>query len=293
MPEPAAPPSDIRTESTPPTADARPFNDANSAAQSKASTGIAASLISTPVAIFPVAALGLVVTGFLLRVVMKISAARRQRITIDRHDFDWGDDRREHELREDQVAHEQDALGEYLQRSIIPAAADFSPRRPSRVGDRRPEIAGASDSASWIANKISMPEHRRIEVDPHESDWIDDRRQHGCNDDQRCRQAVSIDPRERGWIDDRPHHEGRNNQQQHKSVDEANELLDDLQSSLIAAVSECPRPSPLQADDGWSKHDGRGKGGASPISDEIAEHQEVLDRLRRDLDRLLQSPKVA
>src|SRR5262249_30842015 len=38
MPEPIAPPSDTRMESTPPTADARASNDADSAAQSKAST---------------------------------------------------------------------------------------------------------------------------------------------------------------------------------------------------------------------------------------------------------------
>jgi len=67
-----------------------------------------------------------------------------------------------------------------------------------------------------------------------------------------------------------------------------------LQSSLMAAASEYrPRPSPLPAGDGWS-NDGRGKDdGPSEISDEIREHEDVLERLRRDLDRLLQSPKVA
>jgi hypothetical protein len=48
----------------------------------------------------------------------------------------------------------------------------------------------------------------------------------------------------------------------------------------------------MQADDGWS-NDGRGKVGPSQIGNEIKEREEVLERLRHDLDRLLQSPKVA
>ena len=94
-------------------------------------------------------------------------------------------------------------------------------------------------------------------------------------------------------IHDRRQPEGRNDQPQHGSVTEPDELLHDLQSSLIAAASEYrPPPSPLQADDGWS-NDGRGKDGPSPIGNEIREREDVLERLRRDLDRLLQSPKVA
>ena len=48
----------------------------------------------------------------------------------------------------------------------------------------------------------------------------------------------------------------------------------------------------MQADDGWS-NDGRPKAGSSQIGNEIKEREEVLERLRHDLDRLLQSPKVA
>jgi hypothetical protein len=61
-----------------------------------------------------------------------------------------------------------------------------------------------------------------------------------------------------------------------------------LQSALVAASDHRPRP-PLQADDGWS-NDGRGKD--ATCSDEITERQEVLERLRRDLDRMLRSPKL-
>ena len=241
---------------------------------------------------FLIVAFGLAVAGFLLRVVMKISAARRRRITIDRHDLARIDDRLEHELREDQVVHRRDGIADYLQRSTLPTATDSSPRRPSRVGNDRPDITRAGDSPSRITNKNSVREHRRIDADPGESEWSNNRREHRWSDDQQHHESVSVDPHEPEWIDNRRQHEGRNDQQQHGSVAEADELLDDLQRSLLAAASDYrPRP-PLQADDEWSNN-GRGKDGASPISDEIRQREEALERLRGDLDRLLQSPKVA
>jgi hypothetical protein len=230
-----------------------------------------------------IAALGLVVAGFLLRVVVKISAGRRRRVSIDHHDSARIDDRLEHELHEDQIAPQRDALSEYLrQRST--AATESNSRRPSRIGNGRPAIIRAGDSVSHITDKISMRERRRIDVDPRESEW---------SVDQQQRESGSIDPSEPDWIDNRRQHEGRNDQQQHGSAGEADELLNDLQSSLLAAASEYrPRPSALQADDRWSD-DGHGKDGPSQTSDEVGEHEEALERLRRDLDRLLQSPKVA
>jgi Spy/CpxP family protein refolding chaperone len=93
-------------------------------------------------------------------------------------------------------------------------------------------------------------------------------------------------------MDDRHQYERRNDQQQHGSVSETDELLDDLQSSLMAAASDYrPRP-PVEAADEWS-NSGRGRDGTSQISDETREREETLERLRQDLDRLLQSPKVA
>jgi hypothetical protein len=234
---------------------------------------------------FLIVALGLVVAGTLLRVVMKIAVMkvfppRRQGVTVDRHEFDRIDDIA-HELDEDHIVH-RDALSEYLQRSKIPAATDSKPRRPSRVGNDRQDIIRAGDSVSHITTKISMRGDRRIDIDPRASEWTDDQ-QH---------ESRSIDPPEPDSIDDRQRDEGRNDQRQHGSDSEVDELLHDLQSSLMAAASEYrPRSSPLQTDDGWS-NDGRSKDGPSQIH-EIRESEEVLERLRRDLDRLLQSPKVA
>ncbi|MGB8742996.1 MAG: hypothetical protein WCD52_22945 [Xanthobacteraceae bacterium] len=209
-----------------------------------------ASLTSTPISIFPVAALGLVVAGFLLRVVIRNSVARRQRIAVDRQDFDWGDDRPQHELADDKFVQQLDGLTHYLQRSSIPAATNERPDNPRRRGH-----------ASRLTDKISKREHQRLGVDPREADGIGDRRRQEWRDDQK----------------------------QDRSLGAGDELIDDLQSALVAASDHRPRP-PFQADEGWS-NDGRGKDAA--CSDEITEREEVLERLKRDLDRLLQSPKLA
>jgi len=300
-PEPTAPPSDTRTEFTQPTIDTPVSDDAKSTARGGASTtntaGTTTSASMMPVEMFAIVAFGLVVAGVLLRVVMKISvmkisAGRRQRITIDHHDFDRIDDQLEHDLHEDQIVHQRDALSEYLQRSNIPAATDSSSRRPSRVGDERPDIARTKDTVCRITNKISMREHRRIDADPRGSEWNDDRRRRRWSDDQQQHESVSVDAHQPDWMDDRHQYERRNDQQQHGSVSETDELLDDLQSSLMAAASDYrPRP-PVEAADEWS-NSGRGRDGTSQISDETREREETLERLRQDLDRLLQSPKVA
>jgi hypothetical protein len=240
-----------------------------------------------PVEMLFIAALGLVVAGFLLRIVMKISAARRRRITIDHHDFDQIDDRLKQELHEDQIAHQPDALSEFLQRSPIPAATNSSRRRPSRIGSDRPDITRARVSVSHIKNEIDMRQHR----DRHD-EWSGDRPPHRWSDQQQ-HESGSIDSPEPDWNDDRHRHVGRNDQERHASAGEADELLDDLQRSLLAAASDHrPRPSSPQVDDELSNN-GHGEDGSSQASDEIREREEVLERLRRDLDRLLQSPKVA
>jgi hypothetical protein len=266
-------------------------DDAKNTSRGDPSTNNPTATTSTsliPLEMFFIAAVGLVVAGFLLRIVMKISAARRRRITIDHHDVDRIDDRLKQESHEDQIAHQPDALSEFLQRSPIPTATNSSRRRPSPIGSDGPDITRAGDSVSHIKNKISMRQHR----DRDESEWSDDRSPHRWSDQQH-HESGSIDSSEPGRNDDRPRHVGRNDQERHGSAGEADELLDDLRRSLLAATSDCrPRPSSLQVDDELSNY-GRGEDGSSQAGDEIREREEVLERLRRDLDRLLQSPKVA
>ncbi len=264
-PEPTAPSSDTQTESTRPTTDAPVSDDAKSTAQdgvsAKNATGTSTSGSMMPVEIFPIAALGLVVSGFLLRIVMKISARRRRRIVIDHPDSDLIDDRPEHEPCDDQSPHQRDRRTGDLQRLSTPTATDPRSSRSSRIDDERLDHALGRDPISPVQNKITR-EHSRIGVDSRESDWVDDRRQR----------------------------EGRNDQRQPVAARE--ELIDDLQSSLIQVASDYqPRP-PLDAADEWT-NSGRGKDGATQISDEIKEREEALEQLRRDLDRLLQSRQVA
>jgi len=287
--EPTLPPSEVQAETVQAAVGAKASNDVGSTAQSSTSTtntGMAASLTSTPVAIFPVAALGLVVAGFLLRIVAKVFVRRRHRTAVDHHDSDWINDRHAHETPDHQFVDQRDGLTDYLQRSSTVAASKSAPRRASQVNDER--LNDAPDGAPLRMDKISKRERRPIGVDPYESEWIDDKRRRERRNDPRRHESPSINPRDSDRIDDGRRHEWRDDQPQHGSGDAGDELIDDLQRSLVAAPSDYRSRPPLQDE---SSNDGGGRDAAS--SDEIREREEVLDRLRRDLDQLLQSPKVA
>jgi hypothetical protein len=236
--EPTAAPNDVPTEPDQYTADVRPSDNVESTARggtpaTKAEG--ARSPASWLIAFFSIAALGLVVAGFLLRRVMKISAGRRQRVVVDRQNFDWIDDRRQQELHEDQFVPQPDGLADHLQRSAMWASFDSG---PSRSHDERPDNAHDLDAASGITDKISRRQRQRMGIAPRQSDWI-------------------------------------------------GKLVDDLQSSLTATSDYRSEP-PLQVDDSWS-NDERRNDDSSQSSNEIRERAEVFERLKRDLDRLLQS----
>ncbi len=165
--EPSAVPSDPRTESVQPAADARVRDDAESTAQGDASTTNAAEIIAsvtptTPAEMFPILAVGLVVAGLLFRIVKKIAAARSwRRIIVDRAKSDWIDDRFEHELRDDQLGgsvHEWDELIDDLPRRLIPAITDYSRRRPLRADDEWSDNGRGKDRASDITDEIRKRE---------------------------------------------------------------------------------------------------------------------------------------
>jgi len=244
-----------------------------------------------PVKMLLIVAAGLAVAGFLFRVAIKISGARRPRITIDRYDFDRTDDRLEHESLEDQIVHQQDALSEYLQRSNTPAANDSNLRRTSLVRNGWSDITRTRDySVAEITNKIGMRERRRFDVNPRESEWIDNRRQSKQSENQKQYESVTIDSRDLGWTDDRGQKQGRNDRQQHQPVGKSDKFNDDLQRLVMVTASESRSPpSSRQANDERSTG---GKDGG-PVSNEAREREKILEQLRRDLDRMLQSPRVA
>jgi hypothetical protein len=317
--EPTAPLSEAQSEAVQPTKDTKATNNVEGAAQAgtpTTHTGVAASLTSTPVAIFPVAALGLVVAGFLLRIVVKIFVGRRHQIAVDHHDVDHDDSNRiddpyVHDPPDDQIVDQRDGLTNCLQRSGRAVGPKSGPHRPSQVSDER--LNDVPDTAPLRMDRISKRERRPIGIELYESERMDNKRRPKWRNDKQRRESPSIDPREpslidvkrhqRKWsndgqspginaresdrINDRHQQGRRDDQHQHGSVDARDELIDDLQSSLLgAAPTDCRPALPLQED---SSNDG----GARYAGSSIREHEEALQQLRRSLDRLLQSPNAA
>jgi hypothetical protein len=205
--DPIATPIAAPTEATPTgsvqtTLNARASADdaqdtAQAGAPSNSAGGAKASVVSDPVEMFLVAALGLVVAGFLFRIAM---TARRRRIFIVRPDSHWLDYRNEHELR-DELQH----AGSVHQREEL------------------------------IDDYIDRPEPR----------CMDDRNEHKLRDRQQPSGSV--------WH--RPRRPFRNDYE--------------------------------------SQEDPQRRDRDSDVVNEISEPEDMLEQLRRDIDRLLRSPKVA
>ncbi len=152
------------TESVQTTLDARASaDDAQDTAQagesSNGTSGAKASVVSEPVEMSLVAALGLIVAGFLFRIAM---IARSRRIIIVRPESDWIDDQNEYELRDRQQRsgspHQWDDLSVDLQRSPMPIASDYRPRRVFRNDYGLPENPQPRDRDSDVADAINKPE---------------------------------------------------------------------------------------------------------------------------------------
>ena len=225
--DPIATPIAAPTEATPTgsvqtTLNARASaDDAQDTAQAGAPThsagGAKALVVSEPIEMSLVAAVGLVVAGFLFRIAM---TARRRRIFIVRPESHWLDYRNEHELRDEQ------------------------------------QHAG--------------PVHQREEL-------IDD----------------YIDRPEPRCMDDRNEHEFRDRRQPSGSVWQWNKKpVHDLQGSLIAAASDY-RPRRPFRNDYESQENPQPRDRDSDVANEINKPEDMLEQLRRDLDQLLRSPKVA
>jgi hypothetical protein len=135
------------------TVDARATNNSDTSAQTSITNavGMAASPM-TPAQWFSILALVLVVAGFLFRVMMKITAARRRRITIDRPESYWIDDQHQRGWRDNQKYYaaiaEQDVLIDDLNSSLIPSASNYSPHRPFQTSDRWSGKTVGKDRAS-------------------------------------------------------------------------------------------------------------------------------------------------
>ncbi len=84
-------------------------------------------------------------------------------------------------------------------------------------------------------------------------------------------------------IDDRLKHE------LHDEIQEWDELIHKLPPLPIAAVSDYSSSSPFGTDDEWPDN----ARGSDPSTDAIRKREQMLEQLRRDVERLMRSPKVA
>ena len=141
--EPTVALSVTRTDSGQSTGDVRAFNN-------EATNAWIGSPTTTP-ELFPVVALGLVVTGFLIRMVIKIAAFRRRRIIIDCSESYRINDRQEYGWEVYQKHHaeiaEPDELIEDFKRPLIPSASNYKPARPIQTYDQWPENTIVKDRA--------------------------------------------------------------------------------------------------------------------------------------------------
>jgi hypothetical protein len=223
-PTPVAAPTEAPpTESIKPTSDARSADAAEATAQADASAdspgALNASVMSEPVEMSLVAALGLVIAGFLFRIAMKIAGARRRRIIVDRPESYWVDDPNEHELRDEQ--------------------------------------------------QYAESVHQREEL-------IDE----------------FIDRPESDWMEDRNEHVLRDREQRSELVHQGTKLIDDLEGSVTSTASD-DTPHRLFRNDDDLQETLQRRDRELDVTDEISKRENTLEQLKRDLDRLLRSPKLA
>ncbi|MGA8695912.1 MAG: hypothetical protein WB689_19110 [Xanthobacteraceae bacterium] len=142
---PTAARTEASTESNQrPTSGAQSADAAEPTAQANASTTSPAaanvSVMSEPVEMSLVAALGLVVAGFLFRIAIKIASARRRRIIIDPPESRWLDEPNEHALRDEQPepAHQREELiDDFIDRLDFLDWMDHRNEHKSRGGEQR------------------------------------------------------------------------------------------------------------------------------------------------------------
>ena len=104
------------------------------------------------------------------------------------------------------------------------------------------------------------------------------------------RRPIIIDCPESYWIDDPQQHGWRDNHKHHGAMTEPDELIDDLNRSLIPSRSDYKPHRSIQTDDQWSEN-AVGKDRVSAAHEE-SPGRDKLEQLGQDLDRLLRSPKV-
>jgi hypothetical protein len=147
-----------------------------------------------------------------------------------------------------------------LGENYVPGANNYGAHRPYRADDAGPNNARRTRGAPQTTDEVS--EH-------------DDTLAQLQRDLDRLLQLKS-----------------RDDENQHRSIDERDQFVEDLHRSPISSANDYEVYPPPPANDEWP-NGVRGTGGASQITNEVGEHEERLAQLKRDLDLLLQLPKRA
>jgi len=163
--KPNSVPNHARPDTVRAAVDARASQASEGVVRSGAPTVRAAEMAVSPAGTLVqtslVVALGLIVGGLLYRLVVKISAARSQRIIIDHSASEWIDDRRPqpHEFVKEPEAFIDDA-----QLSLVPVAADYGTSSQLRADDMRQNYARPQGRAARITEQVIEREDTLVQL---------------------------------------------------------------------------------------------------------------------------------
>jgi len=156
-------------------------------------------------------------------------------------------------------------------------------------------------SAGFMFRIAMTARRRRIIIDRPASHWMSDRIDHELRE-QRSGSAHQwddlsdyfVDRPESDRVDHRNQREFRHHQQHSHSgsVHQWDKFRDDLQPSLIPAASDYKPHRPCR-NDYESRENPQRSDRDADFADAVSKREDMLEQLRRDLDRLLRSPKVA
>jgi hypothetical protein len=156
--------------------------------------------------------------------------------------------------------------------------------------------------AGFLSRVAMIARRRRIIIDLSESHWMDDRNEHELR--HRLKQSGSahqwnkfidnfgVQP-ESDRADNQNEYELRDRQKWSGSAHQWDKLTNDLQRPVIPTPTTSDyRPRPFQ-NNYVSREKPQRRDRDSEVADEIGKREDTLEQLKRDLDRLLRSPKVA
>ena len=288
--QPDIAPSDARADLLRPTLETRAPNDTEHTTGGGASTanaaGMATSVTGTLIQMSLIALLGLGVAGLLYRVVSAM--ARRRQIIID-HPNDRVDHQNPHDnLQQHGLVDQRDQFINDLHGPPSSIANDRDDQQDHRLVELD-QLDDSRRSPVLGENYVSGTNN----YGAHQPDQWPNNARHKNRASQFTREANEHDDtlvQLRRDLDRLLQPRAPGDQQQYRSIDERDRLIDNLHQSPISGVNDYEFGRPHPAND---ELPALRTGGASQTTEEVSEREERLAQLKRDLDLLLQTPKRA